>query len=110
MKFKGTKGNWRVRNGNGLLFVESPKEDLGTPYGQEILADDYFNEDEKIHDCNLVAAAPELLEALQAMLSRFKHSDEGMVKAEYVKRMAEVAILKALGKNKVLTENGLINP
>jgi len=105
MEFKGTKGNWRVRNGNGLLFVESPKEDLGTPYGQEILADDYFNEDEKIHDCNLIAAAPKMLKALKMMLSRFEHCDVGMIKADYVKGFAKETIMEALGENKAKAES-----
>ena len=65
MEFKGTPTPWKVREGNGLLFVESSKETLGTPYGQEILADDYHNEDWKKHDAKLVAAAPKLLSALQ---------------------------------------------
>lgn len=65
MEFKGTPTPWEVREGNGLLFVESSKEILGTPYGQEILADDYHNEDWKAHDVKLVAAAPKLLNAVQ---------------------------------------------
>ena len=43
----------------------------------------------------LIEAAPELLEALKAMLSRFEDTDTGMVKAEYVKDMARKAIAKA---------------
>lgn len=38
----------------------------------------------------LVSSDPELLESLQMMLSRFKNCDNGMVKSEYVKRMAGV--------------------
>lgn len=75
MKFKGTPTPWEIREGNGLLFVESSKENLGTPYGQEILADDYHNEDWKKHDVKLVAAAPELLNALSELLIHALEND-----------------------------------
>jgi len=104
MKFKGTKGNWRVRTGNGLLFVESPKEYLGTPYGQEILADDYFKEDEKIHDFNLVAAAPDLLNACIKMIDYYEN---GKVSSGI--SYLEEAINKALGKNKAQPESEQIS-
>jgi len=68
MEFKGTKGNWRLRNEHNLIFVESPKEEINQPYGQEILADDYFNEEERIYDALLISKAPEMLEILKRIL------------------------------------------
>lgn len=96
-KFKGTKGNWVVRNEHGLLFVESPKEDLGTPYGQEILSDDYHKEYEKIHDAHLVASAPKMLTALQFAVEAFSQYEgaHGTEKCEAFIRMKNV-IDKAL--------------
>jgi hypothetical protein len=64
-EFKGTKGKWKLRNEHNLIFVESPKEEIKQPYGQEILADDYFNEEEKIYDALLISKAPEMLEMLK---------------------------------------------
>lgn len=84
MEFKGTPTPWIVREGNGLLFVESSKETLKTSYGQEILADDYHNEDWKKHDAKLIAAAPDLLKALkmsQHLLN--KVSESGKFNPQY---------------------------
>ena len=58
-----------------MLFVESSKENLGTPYGQEILCDDYHNEEWKKHDAKLVASAPEMLRILVKVLDRIDVSD-----------------------------------
>ena len=41
------------------------------------------------------SAAPDMLEALEAMLSRFKGCDIGMIKSNHVKAQAEAAIAKA---------------
>lgn len=48
-------------------------------------------------NAQLISAAPDLLKALQDMLSRFEHSEKGMVKADFVKNNARVAIEKAIG-------------
>ena len=89
--WKGTKGNWRVRNEQGMLFVESPKEDLGTAYGQEIMGDDYHNEEEKIHDAHLIAAAPKMLEALQNL-----ENDAGQIPESAWKLVKDAIKLAAL--------------
>lgn len=60
-KFKGTPLPWVVRKGNGLLFVESEKETVDKAYGQEILADDYWDESWKEHDAELIAETAKVL-------------------------------------------------
>jgi hypothetical protein len=46
---------------------------------------------------DLFAAAPDLLEALEAMVERFKYTDEGYMKADVLKEKAKLAIAKAKG-------------
>lgn len=47
-------------------------------------------------NATLISAAPDLLKALQMMLSRFENCEVGMVKADHVKEVARKAIVKAL--------------
>jgi len=61
---KHTPGPWVVRKHPQLgAFVEAKID--GKPYGQEILGEDYWPELDREADCYLVAAAPDMLDALK---------------------------------------------
>lgn len=57
--FKGTPGPWRLRNRLTSIDVDIPAEG---PY-------DTITDIQDIHDARLIAAAPELLEALQLLMA-----------------------------------------
>ena len=92
MEFKGTRGKWRLRNEHNLIFVESPKEEINQPYGQEILADDYFNEEERIYDALLISKAPEMLEMLKSCVKAFEQlgMKEPIGVTELIKEATEI--------------------
>jgi len=57
-KTEATPRPWIVRKlHDGSPFVEAPKELINKPYGQEILADDYFDDLNKEADCELIVKA-----------------------------------------------------
>lgn len=47
----------RQLHDDGDFFLESPKDQIGKPYGQEILGDDYFSDLSKEADCDFVLEA-----------------------------------------------------
>ena len=63
----------RQLGNDGSFFIESPKEQIGKPYGQEILADDYFDDLSKEADCDLIILAcnnySELVAGINAFLA-----------------------------------------
>jgi hypothetical protein len=71
---------WKLRElkDRGLLFIESPKERVKKPYGQEILADDYFDEFSKKEDCELILKSVnnhyKVIELLEKILERENES------------------------------------
>ncbi|HHL0251503.1 TPA: hypothetical protein ACQZPM_005141 [Klebsiella pneumoniae] len=80
--FKGTPGPWRLRNRLTSIDVDIPAEG---PY-------DTITDIQDIHDARLIAAAPELLEALLDLEARA---------CVYVNTSkAKDAIAKALGESK----------
>lgn len=79
--FKGTPGPWRLRNRLTSIDVDIPAEG---PY-------DTITDIQDIHDARLIAAAPELLEALMDLEARA---------CVYVNTSkAKDAIAKALGES-----------
>ncbi|MFX2663538.1 hypothetical protein [Enterobacter kobei] len=86
MKFKGTPGPWHVMRGDVL-----------DKNGRMVACIEGFCPGEiEIYDAKLIAAAPDLLEALQAMLSKaYKQNWNDQYPDEVSK--AQAAISKALG-------------
>jgi hypothetical protein len=108
-KAKHTPGPWKVRERivNGKLvdcFVQAPSFQ-GFAYGSEILGDDEYSHDNdrsrKLADARLIAAAPELLEALHKIVTELsQHRDHGL-KGDptfYAINTARAAIAKAKGE------------
>lgn len=93
-KFKGTPGPWivdgSVIRGDadrfGATVTVASTLDVAWPYGRRAIK-------EKPYNAHLIAAAPELLEACQALLTY--HDYEGYVTAV---DMARSAIAKAFGE------------
>ena len=84
-EFKGTQGEWVISSG----IKYTGEYSLVTKEGSAT-----FGEDE--HNAQLIAAAPELLKALQTLLSRVKNE----IHAPFAIIEAEQAINKALDNNK----------
>lgn len=102
-EFKGTPGPWEVTTWTDQLFAEVANEN----YHQVSSGRGFFDDESKNgfgfaglmsqHDANLIAAAPDLLEALQAMLSKaYKQNWNDQYPDEVSK--AQAAISKALGE------------
>lgn len=90
-EFKGTPGPWRLRNRLTSIDVDIPAE---CPY-------DTITDIQDIHDAQLIAAAPELLSALQLLVGAYDSEDGKQwtttsKKAEIAE--ARAAIDKALGE------------
>ena len=95
-EFKGTKGPWKVvENGGRMVGVMSKGEWVTYKAGQ-----DHMTIEELEANASLISAAPQLLEALQLMVSTYPYSPpchgwESQVDAHVA---AKQAIAKALGK------------
>ena len=89
-EFKGTPGKWKytVRNVNEMMTTSH-----GVTIGDTYIEAATRNERE---DALLIAAAPDLLEALQELVFLYEH-DEGCRELTEYKR-AKAAISKALGE------------
>lgn len=84
-EFKGTPGRW-IKGGDGIV----------APGDIEVAVVVNFQDDDAMNaDANLIAAAPELLEALQECLGWVNN---GMARDAHNKAIA--AIAKALGETK----------
>lgn len=94
MNFKGTPGPWEVfkNDGEDMVIQAGSLERGGGWIGYTCIAAEFQNE----KDATLIAAAPELLEALQELLFLYEH-DEGCREITEYKR-AKTAIAKALGQ------------
>lgn len=99
-EFKGTKGDWIVKGRKPidgdvhLLFADVNSKGEGYLVGGVcVWDDDKDSEQEAIHNANLIAAAPDLLEALIAVV---RVADRATDEFD----MARAAIAKALGETK----------
>lgn len=98
---KHTPGPWRVRalQRNGVItdcFVAANSVQ-GLPYDAEILGDDEYIDDmdRKVADARLIAAAPDLFDALQAALRVFEGMRVIDLDTSLAMRAAQAAISKA---------------
>lgn len=95
MEFKGTKGEWRAIN-NGHFWDITPDgsiQCLGSTTSNKFLNIDKEKEEA---NAKLIAAAPELLEALQEVLPHLGHYADLHVSVQKKVIKAEKAINKAL--------------
>lgn len=81
---KHTPTPWIIRTLGKDCFIECPKEKLGKAYGQEIMADDYFPELNKLADAQhivkCVNSHDELVEACKTLLifaKACRHNEQG---------------------------------
>lgn len=97
-EFKGTRGKWYMSNDTGGLQVHSTR----FPAGIDIISLMFpqFHDEQTKANAQLIAAAPELLNALQALMDGVANlppltAIEGALEKQY--KQAEKAINKALG-------------
>ncbi|MFC3189760.1 hypothetical protein [Pseudocitrobacter faecalis] len=91
MRFKGTKGEWEIMmDDDEIKVIQSSSLENGSGWRSYVAI---CNEVQCSEDANLIAAAPDLLEALQEVV---KMLDAAGCGAAMVK--AKLAISKALGE------------
>ena len=91
-QFKGTPGPWHVSNENTLVIRD---DEWLIP----VATAGYVTNEEELATAYLIAAAPELLEALQGMLESCVWDVYGRPSPES-RNAAEAAINKATGETK----------
>lgn len=91
MTNKHTPGPWQAHHDHGWLVVESQNEDLYIKIEKGSTAKRFMA------DATLIAAAPNLLEALQALCKLALNGESVLFTAEYDR--ARAAIQKATGEN-----------
>lgn len=94
---KHTKGPWRVVEANtpGVLYVSGPAQTLTIITAAIDL--DFSDYVKRTSDAHLIAAAPELLEALEEIMDGYLYGCAMEVKRENIER-ARAAITKARGE------------
>jgi hypothetical protein len=105
MNTKYTPGPWFVRTrsvgGEVVDCFVAAKDVHGLPYDAEILGDDEYRDgiDRRLADAHLIAAAPDLLDALQWLVDLMPDPelDTDLVQRREVIK-AKAAILKATGE------------
>lgn len=96
-EFKGTRGPWQYKEATGDKYIFTPMGALMSsnyPYSQSINASE--------HDWRLIAAAPDLLEALMPitkleMWTESAEDDELVIMSVGTVRKMRAAVAKALG-------------
>lgn len=93
-EFKGTPGPWESKTIHGdLKVIQKGSYEKLAP---GMVSYRCVTELENKHDAKLIAAAPDLLEALQELVFLYEHDEGCRNLAEY--KRAKSAIAKALGK------------
>ncbi|EDV1487959.1 hypothetical protein ACLIX5_001280 [Salmonella enterica subsp. enterica serovar Bredeney] len=94
MEFKGTKGEWGIMmDDDEIKIIQSSSFENGAGWRSYVAI---CNEVQCSEDAHLIAAAPELLEALQLLLNAWSNgSSKDISNAE---RKSRSAISKALGE------------
>ncbi|EAA8322460.1 hypothetical protein JN99_16105 [Salmonella enterica subsp. enterica serovar Tennessee] len=94
MEFQGTKGEWGIMmDDDEIKIIQSSSFENGVGWYSYVAI---CNEVQCSEDAHLIAAAPELLEALQLLLNSWSNgSSKDISNAE---RKARAAISKALGE------------
>ena len=96
MEFKGTEGKWEIMmDGDEIKIIQADSLENGAGWRSYIAI---CEEVQCIEDANLIAAAPDLLNALQAMLNKaYKQNWNDHILMKYRKHSQQSA--KLLGKN-----------
>lgn len=89
-EFKGTKWPWKVLNEDDFIVVH--ENDESVTFVAACVDDE--------HDAHLIAAAPDLLEALQCAISHVREQAKSDAHAFGVLQACNRAIAKALGETK----------
>ncbi len=91
-KFEGTAGPWFVSNEGNLLIRDESGLSIVAKYVG------YANDEEEVANANLIAAAPELLEALQSLFIATLWGVRNSSAMNSALEKSQDAINKALGK------------
>lgn len=95
-EFKGTKGFWATQDDEESMATSVVMSEFG---GILCVVGTYMTSTEEDYaNADLIAAAPELLEALQLSVSVIKNMAEPSQSKTFALEMATAAIKKALGK------------
>lgn len=104
MMFKGTPGPWILCTSDDetKTYIQESKENNRHPHFASIRTDSWWGNGEGEANANLIAAAPELLEALQKIVKDLEmRAKNGVVDCSHgVYYEAHTAIAKALGEQK----------
>lgn len=96
MEFKGTEGKWEIMmDGDEIKIIQADSLENGTGWRSYIAI---CEEVQCIEDANLIAAAPDLLEALQLLLKQAQNRTTTIYPEWYgAVNKAREAIKKAIG-------------
>ncbi|CAB5567667.1 MULTISPECIES: hypothetical protein [Providencia] len=97
MEFKGTPGPWVIDEWSMTGINSESKHVALVNYSHHGLPNDVYG-DEHEANANLIAAAPELLEALIELTESAKEAIDGLGDLSDAIDTAKAAIAKALGK------------
>jgi hypothetical protein len=95
-----TPGPWRLGNSHGIVIADTPVNEGGTGhddtdyYGGYLIAESIA----KVSDAKLIAAAPELLEALQGMVAFYRTIEEDNSLIDLADRDRYEKAIKAIKK------------